>query len=75
MEKRIEVTLQNNVKSNVWFTVSNEEMSEKILSLSPSYIIVTDENTLCYSPDNSRTEPHLKYIQDNSASIHFYYSK
>ena len=55
MEKRIEVTLQNNVKSNVWFTVSNEEMSEKILSLSPSYIIVTDENTLCYSPDKERT--------------------
>ncbi|MCI7605201.1 MAG: 3-dehydroquinate synthase [Spirochaetales bacterium] len=55
MEKRIEVTLQNNVKSNVWFTVSNEEMSEKILSLSPSYVIVTDEHTLCYSPDKERT--------------------
>ena len=55
MEKRFEVTLQNDIKTNVWFTTDNNEMNEKILSLSPSYVIVTDENSFQYSPDKERT--------------------
>ena len=55
MDKRFEVTLQNDIKTNVWFTTDNNEMNEKILSLSPSYLIVTDENSLKYSPDKERT--------------------
>ena len=55
MEKRFEVTLQNDIKTNVWFTTDNNEMNEKILSLSPSYVIVTDENSFQYSPNKERT--------------------
>ena len=55
MEKRFEVTLQNDIKTNVWFTTDNNEMNEKILSLSPSYVIVTDENSFQYSTDKERT--------------------
>lgn len=55
MEKRFEVTLQNDIKTNVWFTTDNNDMNEKILSLSPSYVIVTDENSFQYSPDKERT--------------------
>ena len=55
MEKRFEVTLQNNIKTSVWFTTDNEEMNGKILSLKTQYVIVTDENSLPYSPDKDRT--------------------
>lgn len=55
MDKRFDAKLNNGLVSKVWFTKDMGEMKDFILSLSPNYIIVTDENTLPYSPSKEKT--------------------
>lgn len=54
MRKLFSSTLGEGKESVVYFSDSIDDLKERISSL-PSYIIVSDENTLRYSPDKDRT--------------------
>lgn len=55
MEKKIDAILADGFVSSVYFAEDMDDMKETILSSEKSFIVVTDENTLCYSPSPEKT--------------------
>ncbi|MBQ0071901.1 MAG: 3-dehydroquinate synthase, partial [Spirochaetales bacterium] len=55
MESVFTAKLANGKESEVFFTVSSEEMKAKIQELGKNVLIVVDEHTECYTPDKECT--------------------